>query len=103
MLLRCERCLSKFAHDLLHCPQCGVEAAGNTSPDPDVVGTAEPASEPPAAEPVVPDMPALLDPTPPAEPAPAEPAAKTKATTAVIPEAEDPGQQAAGFEAKPAA
>lgn len=102
MLLRCERCLSKFAHDLLHCPQCGEHAA-NSSPDPDVVGTSEPAPEPPAAEPVVPDAPAPPDPTPPAEPAPADPPVKTKATTAVIPEAEDPGQQAAGFEAKPAA
>lgn len=56
MLLRCNRCLSRFAHDLFHCPQCGIEAIGSSSPDEGVVGEAAvaagytlPAEEPVAA------------------------------------------------------
>lgn len=47
MLLRCARCISRFAHDLPHCPQCG-EPAENSAPDPDVVGQDAPAEALPA-------------------------------------------------------
>lgn len=90
MLLRCARCISRFAHDLLHCPQCG-EAAANASPDPDVVGTpvVEPVVEPEvvpekksrakAALPAEPDLAPVVEP----EPAPAvEPAPAADPATA---------------------
>jgi hypothetical protein len=86
MLLRCARCISKFAHDLLHCPQCG-EPAENSAPDPDVVG------ENPAAEAV-------------ADVAPAPKKSRAKATAAAVqdpPAAEAPSEDAPQAPAEDAA